>query len=68
LAHGAGAAMDSPFMDAMARGLAGHGFRVVRFEFPYMQIRRSTGQRKAPDRAPVLTGRGLSLSKPLLQF
>jgi predicted alpha/beta-hydrolase family hydrolase len=57
LAHGAGAAMDSPFMNVMARGLAGHGIRVVRFEFPYMQIRRSTGRRKAPDRAPVLIAR-----------
>jgi len=57
LAHGAGAAMDSSFMNVMARGLAAHGLRVVRFEFPYMQVRRGTGRRKAPDRAPVLTAR-----------
>ncbi|MFY7696866.1 MAG: alpha/beta family hydrolase, partial [Cyanobium sp.] len=36
LAHGAGAPMDSPFMAAMAIGLAERGWRVLRFEFPYM--------------------------------
>jgi len=40
LAHGAGAAMDSPFMATMAQGLAGSALRVVRFEFPYMCERR----------------------------
>ncbi|HEX2121341.1 MAG TPA: alpha/beta family hydrolase [Thermoanaerobaculia bacterium] len=49
-AHGAGGAMDTPFMTTVARGLAGAGIRVVRFEFPYMAARRST----APDRTPVL--------------
>jgi len=54
LAHGAGAPMDSPFMAAFAEGLAAEGFRVCRFEFPYMAVRRKTGSRKPPDRAPVL--------------
>ena len=54
LAHGAGAGMDSPAMEAFALGLAGEGFRVVRFEFPYMQQRRITGKRGGPDRPPVL--------------
>ena len=54
LAHGAGAGMDSPAMEAFAVGLAGAGLRVVRFEFPYMQRRRQTGKRGAPDRLPVL--------------
>ena len=53
LAHGAGAPMDSPFMAAFAEGLAGHGFRVFRFEFPYMAARRQ-GRRPGPDREPVL--------------
>ena len=53
LAHGAGAAMDSPFMNAMAKGLAEAGLRVARFEFPYMRARR-TGRRGPPDREPVL--------------
>jgi uncharacterized protein len=54
LAHGAGAPMDSPPMTAIATALAGHGLRVVRFEFPYMQERRRSGARKPPDREPVL--------------
>lgn len=54
LAHGAGAGMDTEFMNAFAEGLAGHGFRVVRFEFPYMTKRRETGGRRPPDRGPVL--------------
>lgn len=54
LAHGAGAPMDSPFMDRIAKGVAGAGWRVVRFEFPYMAARRAGGARRPPDRAPVL--------------
>ncbi|WP_422365431.1 alpha/beta fold hydrolase [Pelagibius sp.] len=54
LAHGAGAPMDTPFMDAFAEGLAERGWRVVRFEFPYMAKRRDDGKRRPPDRAPVL--------------
>ncbi len=61
LAHGAGAPMDSPFMNHMAEGLAHAGLRVVRFEFPYMQRARETGARKAPDRAPVLRDRWLHI-------
>ncbi|MCP9800101.1 alpha/beta family hydrolase [Synechococcus sp. RedBA-s] len=54
LAHGAGAPMDSPFMAAIAGGLAESGWRVVRFEFPYMARMRETGRRQGPDRMPVL--------------
>ncbi len=54
LAHGAGAAMDSPFMNDMARGLAEASFRVVRFEFPYMQETRRSGKRTRPDAPAVL--------------
>lgn len=54
LAHGAGAPLDSPFMNAFADGLGSAGFRVARFEFPYMQRRRAEGTRRPPDRAPVL--------------
>ena len=49
LAHGAGAPMDSPFMAAMAIGLAERGWRVLRFEFPYMARQRLTGRKAAPD-------------------
>ena len=54
LAHGAGALMDSDFMQAFAEGLGAEGFRVARFEFPYMAERRATGKRKPPNRAPML--------------
>ena len=49
LAHGAGAPMDSAFMEAFADGLAGEGVRVVRFEFPYMAKRREDGKKRGPD-------------------
>ncbi len=54
LAHGAGAAMDSDFMNTMAALLVEQGVSVVRFEFPYMQERRKTGKKRPPDRQPVL--------------
>jgi len=54
LAHGAGAPMDSPFMARVAAGIAAEGFRVARFEFPYMRARRQGGRSGAPDRATVL--------------
>ena len=47
LAHGAGAAMDSPSM-------TGAGFRVARFEFDYMAARRTGGGRTPPPRAEKL--------------
>ena len=54
LAHGAGAPMDSPFMQAFAEGIAAAGLRAARFEFPYMADRRQNGIKKPPDRGPVL--------------
>jgi len=54
LAHGAGAPMDSPFMAAIASGLAESGWRVVRFEFPYMARQRILERRQGPDRMLVL--------------
>lgn len=54
LAHGAGAAMDSEFMQFVARGLGEAAIRVLRFEFPYMAGRRVDGKRRPPDREPVL--------------
>ena len=46
--------MDSPFMNAAARGVASSAVRVARFEFPYMRASREDGRRRAPDRGPVL--------------
>lgn len=54
LAHGAGAPMDSPFMEAFAEGLVQAGIGVTRFEFPYMAKRRDDGRKRPPDREPVL--------------
>jgi predicted alpha/beta-hydrolase family hydrolase len=54
LAHGAGAPMDSHFMNTVAEAIGGTDVRVVRFEFPYMVARRTSGKRHAPDREPVL--------------
>jgi uncharacterized protein len=50
LAHGAGAGMRHPFMDNLARALAGCGIATFRYQFPYMQQ-----QRKRPDTTTVLT-------------
>jgi hypothetical protein len=55
LAHGAGAPMNTPFLNTIARGLAPGGVRIVRFEFPYMRARRETRRPTgAPDREPIL--------------
>ncbi|HKN13581.1 MAG TPA: alpha/beta family hydrolase [Candidatus Binatus sp.] len=53
-AHGAGAPMDSPFMQRVAEGVAASGVRVIRFEFPYMQRRRESGKGGAPDPPRIL--------------
>ncbi|MBN8430925.1 alpha/beta hydrolase [Microbulbifer salipaludis] len=53
-AHGAGAPMDSDFMQALAHMLAMQGIGVVRFEFPYMAERRVTGKRRPPNKMDVL--------------
>jgi uncharacterized protein len=46
--------MDTPFMTFFAEGLADKGYRVARFEFPYMAARRDSDKRRPPDRQPVL--------------
>lgn len=51
LAHGAGAAMDSPWMNNAAGLLAAKGLRVARFEFGYMASRRTEAGSKPPPRA-----------------
>ncbi|MGR6874405.1 alpha/beta family hydrolase [Pseudomonas sp. HK3] len=53
-AHGAGAPMDSDFMNTVSSGLSKMGIRVVRFEFPYMQERRLSGKKRPPNRQPEL--------------
>src|SRR3954453_22299416 len=48
LAHGAGAGMSHPFMEAVASGLAQRGIASLRYQFPYME----KGS-KRPDPPPV---------------
>ncbi len=55
LAHGAGAAMDSVWMNRMCELLGERGIRTARFEFAYMAARRE-GARKPPPRAETLMG------------
>jgi uncharacterized protein len=50
LAHGAGAGMTHPFLEALANELATAGVATFRYQFPYMEQ-----QRRVPDRPPVLT-------------
>jgi predicted alpha/beta-hydrolase family hydrolase len=54
LSHGAGAPMDSAWMNDVAAGLAAEKIRVARFEFPYMAGRRTGGRRRGPDPPAVL--------------
>ncbi|MCG7493605.1 alpha/beta family hydrolase [Thalassobius sp. Cn5-15] len=59
LAHGAGAAMDTAFMNQIAAGLSAKELsekplRVARFEFAYMAGRRSGGAKRPPPKMPVL--------------
>ena len=62
LAHGAGAGMDSEFMQAMVEDLACCGLKVVRFEFPYMVKRRETSTRGHPTGNRSCVKHGLKLS------
>lgn len=56
LAHGAGAPMTSPFLEALAGQLAAAGVIVSRFEFDYMATRRREGRRRPPPKAQALVG------------
>ena len=53
-AHGAGAAMNSPFLNTVAALLADRGLSICRFEFAYMAARRQGGSRKPPPKAERL--------------
>ncbi len=54
LAHGAGAGMEHRFMQYFAEKLSTHHWKVVRFEFPYMQQMRVSGKRRPPNPQKVL--------------
>jgi predicted alpha/beta-hydrolase family hydrolase len=53
-AHGAGAGMETAFLQAVARLLAERGVAVLRFEFAYMAGRRTGGPRRPPPKAERL--------------
>ena len=54
LAHGAGAPMDTSFMNFFASGLANQGHKCIRFEFPYMSKRRKDNKKRPPDKPKIL--------------
>jgi hypothetical protein len=72
LAHGAGAGMESPFMEQVAQGLANKEWHVIRFEFPYMTQQRLTSRRTPPNRPDILLQcyleqvKSLSRNQPLI--
>ena len=72
LAHGAGASMDTQFMNFVAKNLAISGWTIIRFEFPYMAKRRATGIKAPPDRPKILQDHFISevseldQSKPII--
>ena len=53
-AHGAGAGMQTPFLELIAGVLAERGIASLRFEFGYMAARREGGSRKPPPKAERL--------------
>ena len=54
LAHGAGAPMDSPFMEKMVSLLVARNLSVARFEFSYMSARRTGGKKRPAPKAETL--------------
>lgn len=53
-AHGAGAPMDSDWMNEVTGLLTSLGIKVIRFEFPYMQERRESGKKRPPNNQKIL--------------
>ena len=49
LGHGAGAGMNTEFMNHIANGVSQKGVKTIRFEFPYMTKSREVGKKRAPD-------------------
>lgn len=67
LAHGAGAAMDSPFMALISEMLATRAIRVARFEFTYMAARRGGGKRRPPPKAEALDGEMIAAARAAMK-
>jgi uncharacterized protein len=54
MAHGAGAPMDSEWMNEITSALTAREIQVVRFEFPYMEERRISGKKRPPNSERIL--------------
>ena len=54
LAHGAGAPMDTDFMDFFSSHLFPSNIAVLRFEFPYMALRREGHGKRPPNTQKIL--------------
>ena len=54
LAHGAGAPMNSNFMETIAIGLGKQGFRIIRFNFSYMKLSQVSGKKRPPNATNML--------------
>ncbi len=54
MAHGAGAPMDSDWMNALTKELVKREIQVIRFEFPYMAQIRETGKKRPPNPQKLL--------------
>ncbi|WP_417670644.1 alpha/beta family hydrolase [Roseibium sp.] len=67
LAHGAGAAMDSAFMNKLAEALKTEGIAVARFEFAYMAARRTGGSKRPPPKADKLIGEFQTALQSIMQ-
>lgn len=65
--HGAGAPLNSDFMQQVTEGLVIKGIRVVRFNYHYMQQRVETGTRRPPERAPYLLKQFLEVVQAINQ-
>src|SRR5260370_16928475 len=69
-AHGAGAGMTHPFMEAVATGLAERGVATLRYQFPYMEKASKRpdppGIAQAAVRAAVAEARPHSGNLPLI--
>lgn len=63
LAHGAGAGMHHPFLQKLSHELNGAGIATLRYQFPYMERRKS-----APDRPPVLTATVAAAAREAQRF
>jgi len=68
LAHGSGIAMDHEYMNNLSKLFNECGLKVVRFEFPFMAKRRSTGKKGFPDKMPVLLATYLAVIKEVLSL